>query len=258
MTRILVFSDIHLDQEADWTPPGDMPDYDVAVVAGDVTHCPARSVAWLASLRALADRPVVFIPGNGEFYDGVMGRKEAEAHAASIGTNVRFLSADSVVLDGVAFIGGTLWSDLKIFGRFGESRDYFADYLRRRPPIFVETTDGVRRATPEDILTRHRSDKEAIAAGLARHGRPSVVVTHHAPHRLSLHPDFTDEVSSAAYASDMESMVEDSGPSLWVHGHTHASTDYRLHDTRVVSNPKGFGVGDSVNPLFDARLVVEF
>ena len=44
----------------------------------------------------------------------------------------------------------------------------------------------------------------------------------------------------ASYASDLEDLIEASGPDLWVHGHTHRLTNYRLHDTLVVSNPFGY------------------
>jgi Icc-related predicted phosphoesterase len=29
-------------------------------------------------------------------------------------------------------------------------------------------------------------------------------------------------------------------PSLWIHGHTHESRDYRLGATRIVANPCGY------------------
>ena len=59
---------------------------------------------------------------------------------------------------------------------------------------------------------------------------------------------------NGAYASNLEGVVEDGRPALWVHGHTHDSCDYTLGDTGVVCNPRGY---DDENTAFDRQLVVE-
>ena len=41
----------------------------------------------------------------------------------------------------------------------------------------------------------------------------------------------------------------DGGRELWVHGHTHDSTDYQLGRTMVLCNPLGYA-GVEVNPFF--------
>ena len=38
----------------------------------------------------------------------------------------------------------------------------------------------------------------------------------------------------------VDDVILDLQPKLWVHGHTHVPCDYRLWDTRVVCNPKGY------------------
>jgi hypothetical protein len=39
-----------------------------------------------------------------------------------------------------------------------------------------------------------------------------------------------------------------------MHGHTHDSADYRVGETRVVCNPRGYGLE---NPSYDPALVIE-
>jgi Icc-related predicted phosphoesterase len=79
-------------------------------------------------------------------------------------------------------------------------------------------------------------------------------VTHHAPHPGSLHPRYANDLISAAYVSDLTPLIESGKPALWVHGHVHASFDYRVGDTRVICNPNGYG---GENAAFDPALVVE-
>ena len=47
--------------------------------------------------------------------------------------------------------------------------------------------------------------------------------------------------------------------SLWVHGHTHHSFDYRAGATRIVANPRGYPMKDGgfENPRFQAALLVD-
>jgi len=45
---------------------------------------------------------------------------------------------------------------------------------------------------------------------------------------------------------------------LWVHGHTHSSSDYQHHRTRVVANPRGYmrRDGSDENAAFKPDLVI--
>ena len=46
---------------------------------------------------------------------------------------------------------------------------------------------------------------------------------------------------------------------LWIHGHTHSSSDYLHHRTRVVANPRGYvnWKGDNENAEFKPDLVIK-
>lgn len=81
-----------------------------------------------------------------------------------------------------------------------------------------------------------------------------MVVTHHAPSPRSIPPEFRGDPLSACYASDLEDLIVDGRPALWVHGHIHTKVDYRVGRSRVIANPRGYpGEGNA----FDPQLVVE-
>ena len=62
----------------------------------------------------------------------------------------------------------------------------------------------------------------------------------------------------AAYASNLEALIEARGPALWVHGHIHTSSDYRIGATRVVCNPRGYpDIESGFNASFTVDLPVE-
>ena len=90
---------------------------------------------------------------------------------------------------------------------------------------------------PSDLLALHRASRSWIDDKLGEPwAGPSVVVTHHAPHPLSL-PHGLD--LAHCYASDLSRLIHDRQPDLWVHGHVHARSDYRIGATRVVCNARG-------------------
>ena len=91
---------------------------------------------------------------------------------------------------------------------------------------------------PEDTVAWHRASRAWLDNALALPcAGPSVVVTHHAPHPASLpSPDFD---LAHCYASDLSRLIRDRQPDLWVHGHLHSRSYYRIGATRVVCNARG-------------------
>ena len=246
-SRLWVFSDLHQDcDENAWDPAAHAPPqgFDVAVVAGDV-HMPLmRALDWLA--ERLPGVPVVYVPGNHDFWwdrgeERYTIRDQIERgrdRAAALG--IHLLLDDTVIIGGVQFLGGTLWTDFQV-GAFGladafrsaQGSDGMVDYRR------IRTGPKSRhRIEPREVLGMHRATRSFLTDGLAvPHNGPTVVVTHHAPHPGSL-PNPNAHLAWCD-ASDLSELILDRGPDLWVHGHVHRAADYRVERTRVVCNARG-------------------
>ena len=102
-------------------PPGvsalDRPwnDADVVVLAGDIAR-PREAASWALGF----DKPVLYVLGNHEFYGSSIDGAAAELKRLCAGTHVHVLDNDEVVIDGVRFLGSTLWTDFMLFGDGGE------------------------------------------------------------------------------------------------------------------------------------------
>ena len=247
--RLHVLSDLHLEHAAFEPPPVAA---DAVVVAGDL-HPGLRGLEWAAG--RWPDRPLVLVPGNHEFYGHAYPRlvRELEARAATLGPHVHVLSDRALALGGVRFLGATLWTDFELLGDAARSaaaaREQMSDFER------VRVEPSFSRCRPEDTVLWHRRSVAWLRGALADAAAvPTVVVTHHAPSARSLNPLYTDPVA-AAYASHLDDLVAGSGARCWVHGHTHHCVDYRLGDTRVVSNQRGYPAEAVAG--FDPALVVE-
>ncbi|MHA6646236.1 metallophosphoesterase [Mesorhizobium sp. A623] len=249
--KIWLFSDIHLEY-ADLRQPFVIPDADVCVIAGDLCRAVANGVHWLSENIAHA-MPCVYVAGNHEFYKGAIREGLEDGHAAAAQfPNVHFLENQSVVIDGVRFLGATLWTDYRIEGHpklaMFNARERMNDHkqiaLRRNP---------WQRFVPEMAYRMHQDSRHFIDTAVKSEPVKTVVVTHHLPHAKSIPPRFKGDLLNAAYASDLSDAIEVGRPALWVHGHTHDSCDYHVRSTRIVCNPSGY---DGENPSFDPALVV--
>jgi predicted phosphodiesterase len=267
--RLLVLSDLHLEW-SDLVLPDDMA-IDVAVLAGDIA-CPSLDVdAWVRASPALWHaRAVIRVDGNHEHYDDVLPRAPQPSPGALKAPGrpaLHVLDCGQAVVDGVRFLGCTLWTDfeLRIDTPDGPRSDrehgmavaaqMMADYRA------IGWADDVvpRRLTPQDTRVLHRRQRGWLEHRLAEpFDGPTVVVTHHGPHRGSLAPRFAADWVSTAYLSELPPQFFEV-PVLWVHGHTHSSHDYRVGHCRVLCNPRGYqrpGMARPENPGFDPGLVV--
>ena len=245
--KLNILSDLHLGLGALDPPSGDA---DLVIIAGDVAR-PKDAMAWASRLA----KPVLYVAGNHEFYGGSIDGTLAELRRLSAGTGIRVLDDDEVVLGGVRFLGSTLWTDFMLFGdgerraaAMREGRRFMRDFSRIRAR---EADDAV--FTPEDAAARFAVHTRWLARRLAQpFDGPTVVITHHAPSRRSIHPRYAESPLNACFVSDAEHLIEGSGAALWIHGHTHDSFDYVVGATRVVCNPRGYARnGVDENPRFD-------
>ncbi|WP_407180411.1 metallophosphoesterase [Bradyrhizobium sp. STM 3562] len=220
----------------DLPAPEERPDFDVMIVAGDLVPKMERGVKWL--LERVQDHPVLYIPGNHEFYGCDVDLTVEKARAAAAGTNVRVMQNDRCAIEGITFICATLWTDFDLF----DDADYammvagetMNDYRK------IRTRNYTHRLRPADTLKRHMESRDFIARELRKDGR-RVVVTHHGPVPEAAGRGFERDISSAAYTSDLSPLIRECGPELWIYGHTHETRDFMVESTRFVSNQKGYG-----------------
>jgi predicted phosphodiesterase len=248
--KLNILSDLHLSLGALPLPATDA---DAIILAGDIAR-PKEAVAWTRGF----DKPVLYVAGNHEFYGGSIEGTPAELKRLCEGSGIHVLDDDALVIEGVRFVGSTLWTDFLLFGE-GEKRARAMHEAQRFMRDFSRIRFGHAPFSPANsaaLFQRHAAWLERVLA--EPHPGPTVVITHHAPSRRSIHPRFADSLLNACFVSDLERLVAGSGARLWVHGHTHDSFDYRIGGTRVLCNPRGYAKeGVNENASFDANLTVE-
>ncbi len=228
--RIRVYSDLHL-EFAPFVPPEN--DADVIVLAGDIDNG-AAGIEWA---RGAFGKPVLYLAGNHEYYEGEFEAVQRAMGAAARKRSVELLDCSEVVVDGVRFLGCTLWSDYSLAPQ-GE-RSAVIEAARKLNPDYELIRSGSRAFAPEDAIAlcvRHRA--WLLAALAAPFAGKTVVVTHFAPHPRSIAPAFVGHPANPGFVLDLAEMM--GSAALWIHGHTHTFFDYRVGGTRVICNPRGY------------------
>lgn len=249
--RLWLVSDLHTNH-APWSPAL-VPEHDVMVIAGDLSRGLFETLTELDAIQRNTRRPVVLVPGN---HDPAGDDLDCFAKARS-GDDVHVLSSgQAVVINGVRFVGATLWTDWWLNDAEFASQAWAA---RHMPEYQSVTRDGGEPLWPIHTSSAHDRQRHAIKQALSqRHEGPTVVVTHHAPSGKSLGPGGLIGVEGAAYASDLEDLILRYRPALWVHGHIHSASDYWLGGTRILCNPRGYQRPDwSENSGWIEDLVVQ-
>jgi hypothetical protein len=135
------------------------------------------------------------------------------------------------------FLGCTLWTDYSLVGE--AERPRVIEESRRKNPDYELIRHGERKFAPEDavaLCTRHRRWlEERLAEPFAG---ATVVITHFAPHPLSIAAAYATHPANPAFIVPLEGLM--GRAALWIHGHTHTRFDYQVRGTRVVCNPRGY------------------
>ena len=229
--KIQIASDLHLEN---WQRDLPQPVYqfdsdrrrDLLILAGDITTG-SRQWGMPFIRRELDISPVIFVPGNHEYYHATkqdvdsFWRSYADAH-----TGFHYLNDETVEIGGLTFYGAEWCSDF-----WGDPMHY---YYEREIADFWLTRDW--------NTTRHVEEFRRVTDDMATlAGKVDVVITHFPPTLEAIDQAlYKDNASNPYFINDCEWLVRCMGAKLWVSGHTHSPFDYRVGDTRVVINPCGY------------------
>jgi predicted phosphodiesterase len=251
--KLHILSDLHLSVCPMERPQAEA---DVVILAGDISR-PAEAAEWAGGFG----KPVIYVPGNHEFYGGSIGGTLARLRQSCAQAGVTLLDRDQCVIGGVRFLGATLWTDFRLFEDSERQQQALQGAMR-----FMRDFARIRLHEESEELLTPESSAELHAAYLAwlgarldePHDGPTVVVTHHAPSPRSIAARFAGSPINAGFVTDLESLMGRRRVALWIHGHTHDSFDYEVNGTRVVCNPRGYAKGEvNENRRFDPHKVVE-
>ncbi|MFD0668254.1 metallophosphoesterase [Ramlibacter sp. MAHUQ-53] len=251
--KIQLLSDLHLEVHPHLeVPPA--PGADLLVLAGDIGSYQRGSqlpgddfgLERFAPARGWPT-PVLYVPGNHE-YDGL---EFDEAHARLRATcerlGITWLEREVVVVQGVRFVGTTLWTD---FESLVPREAPLTQQLKAREKAWRAADFYLRKNTTlrggEPVLAAQLRElgvacqqwlREALAAPFEG---TTVVVTHFAPSLRSADPRYGLTPGTAGFCNALDDLFGQA--QWWLHGHLHCPQDYVADGCRVRANTLGYAV----------------
>lgn len=225
---------------------------DIVVLAGDI-HTKNRHRFIIEQIPP--NVKILFVCGNHEYYGSTFENVndffydlQAEYH------NFHFLNNESMVIDGVDFYGGTMFSDWELYSDSWTVRQRAKNMIADFTWIKKIGRDGQERVwNVEDHLAQHLLFREGLIQWLAESKtEKKVVISHFVPSGTCIHPKWIGSPLNPYFTNLMEEYMGWDG--LWLFGHTHDRHDKMIGDTRLVCNPKGYG---QENESFLNNLVLE-
>ena len=242
MPKILILADLHHDfwQEAGKDPlaNADFSGVDLLLIAGDLSN--KAHVRWKYALAGIGQHidlsKVSLFPGNHDYYDGRLDRED-KLEAIAQGMGARFVQQHEIILGRTRLLCCTLWTDMMLGGNRGRNGAGAMERMNDYRCIRVER-EHYRKLRPHHTTEVHARHLGWLDERLSTpfDGR-TIVVTHHAPHPMSLAPDA--EVG-AAYASDLTALIKRHQPEHWFFGHTHNEASFRIGRTQFTNVSVGY------------------
>ena len=272
--KIQLLSDLHLETQPHFKlePASGA---DVLVLAGDIGSYQRGS-----ALPALGDTdfglarfsplpqyggwptPVIYLPGNHEYDNLDFDETHVRLRATCERLGLIWLERESLVFNGVRFVGTTLWSDFDALVPRGPSAT-LSEQMRAREKAFRAADYYLRQAATmrdgelflSEQMRAHAIKCQAwLRSALAESfDGPTVAVTHFAPSLRSADPRYGLTPGTAGFCNALDELLPMAD--LWLHGHLHCALDYREGRCRVVANPLGYA-GKGEQEAFQSKCLI--
>lgn len=261
MSKIRIASDLHTEFSGRFLKIPQLPTdpETTLILAGDI--CVVKkidSVMLFFETISSQFKNIVYVIGNHEHYSGEFSTtipklKEKLSHLE----NIHVIEKESIELDGIVYIGATLWTNMNNHDPMTmfDAKQMMNDYrvIRHGPP----SEPWKCKLTPTDTVADFLNAKHYIFEEIKKNkDKKIVVVTHHSMCSKSIHEKYRGDRLNGCYYSELSDDILDNPFLLHVHGHVHTSFDYNIGETRIICNPFGYANIEQ-NSDFDTKLLIE-
>jgi hypothetical protein len=246
--KIKQLSDLHLEgYDMKYSYDGE----DVLILSGDI-HTRNRLDKFLIQIPSSVK--ILCVIGNHEFYHSLVD--DVISYHTELETkfpNFHFLNNSSTKIDDINFFGGTMFTQFTLYG----ITDVLAQFHAERGIndfILIRVSDDPHILwKTQNHIEQHEIFRRELAHWIKEtEGQKRVVISHFAPHPITVDPKYGSNVLNSYFTENMEEFMGWEG--IWFYGHTHSNFDGMIGETRIISNQRGYG-NESV--LFNPNFIVE-
>ena len=203
--KIQLLSDLHREMAPTFSVPDT--DADVIILAGDI-DVRIKGIEWAIFEATRLHKPVLYIAGNHEYYGheyfSLQEKMRAIAESCSL---VHFLECGEVTINGVRFLGTTLWTDYASTRLSERTQNMRLMSSSIRDHQVISITD--KPFMPTDALMLHQASRAWLENKLdAPYQGKTVVITHHGPSIKCAQRDFGNSQMASGFISNLDYLVK--------------------------------------------------
>jgi len=233
--RIFGISDIHLEfyktaQKCFKHLSNRLPSADILILAGDIGYPQGnihnQNYRDLLKMFKQKYEYVLLILGNHEYYSSInynnfQTLEILQQICDDVG--VILLHRKCITIDGIKFIGTTLWSAIDTQAVSGLSDFQY---------VFKNKIEYLN-----EFITDFKWLQNELNADI---DCSKVVITHHLPSNILIHPKFKESKCNSAFATDILDLLTMKNIKYWFCGHTHEYVKSNYGNTILIANPYGY------------------
>ena len=233
--KIRLLSDLHLEGDNYYY---EYAGEDLVVLAGDI-HTQNRHRFILDQIPP--NVKIIFVAGNHEYYGNDFDSVNNFFYQLQFEyENLYWLNNEWVVIDGVHFFGGTMFTNWELDNDTWTSKQKAKNGVADFSWITKIGKSGLNRMwNPDDHLQEHLLFRDGLVRWLNKSALKRVVISHFVPHPDGSDPKYAGSALNPYFLCDMRKHMKD--VNLWLYGHTHSSKDMMEGNCRLVCNPRGYG-----------------
>lgn len=230
--KISYASDLHLEHDHNFTinDRGD-----VLILAGDILpikHVNKPQYANFFEDMASKFTNILYVPGNHEYYGADLN--DIHLLKYSLPSTVTVLNNESIIIDGIKFLGGTMWTNLHNNSPLAmiASQQLMSDYkvIKKMGKTF----------TVEDWIIEHEKFVTFLNSELDEK-HLNIVITHHSPSPLTTNEYYKKfNQDNASFSTDMSKYMH--LVKYWFYGHMHGGYDVEIDECQILTNPRGYPI----------------
>lgn len=255
--RIQIYSDLHSDINIINDPSvviDTKKKADIYIDAGDTGEF--ISTREFYKNKFWNNKKVLFVGGNHTHYNygNILSNQEELKNLFPAQSPVTYLQDSEIIIGDCVFIGCTLWTDYCVYGTPNFSKKTARNYMNDFK--FINFDNNIH-LTPEHCQTMHKISLKNLHKRIKKFGKDKkvIVITHHSPSIRSCLDVYKNNDVSASFCSNLEEFIKSHNIFLWIHGHMHNVSSYKIGGTYVICNPLGYTKYNENSGFFDDLVI---
>jgi hypothetical protein len=244
--KISYASDLHLECDHNFTinDTGD-----VLILAGDILPIKyANKPLYTKFFEDMASKftTILYVPGNHEYYGSDLN--DIHILRYSLPPNFVVLNNGSIIIDGIKFIGGTMWTN------FNDMSTAAIIASQRMMNDYRVITKNDKQFTPDAWLNEHEKFLKFLNSELDNK-HTNIVISHHSPSPLTTHEYYKPFIhDNGSFSTDMSKYMHLA--KYWFYGHMHSGYDIEIDGCQLLTNPRGYPIEFRKIPFVEKSIII--